>query len=70
MLEGIPNVEKRDKLPAEWLGEHFADGQARRHYKEMNSLGDVPEKMTDFMVFYEARRERLQLRIEQLVNTV
>ena len=70
LLEGIPNVEKRDKLPAEWLGEHFADGQARRHYKEMNSLGDVPEKMTDFMVFYEARRERLQLRIEQLVNTV
>ena len=70
LLEGIPNVEKRDKLPAEWLGEHFADGQARKHYKEMNSLGDVPKKMTDFMAFYEARRERLQEKIGKLANSV
>ncbi len=70
LLEGIPNVEKRDKLPAEWLGEHFADGQTRKHYKEMNSLGDVPKKMTDFMAFYEARRERLQEKIGKLANSV
>ena len=70
LLEGMPNIEKRDKMPAEWLDEHFADGQARKHYREMNSLGDVPDKMTDFMVFYEARRERLQQRIGQLVKAV
>ena len=69
LLEGLPNVEKRAKMPAEWLDEHFADDQARQHYSELYFLGEVPQKMTDFMVFYEARRERLQKIIRQLVNS-
>ena len=70
LLEGIANVEKRAKMPAEWMVEHFADEQARRHYKELYFLGDVPSHMTEFMVFYEARRERLQTKIGQIVNAV
>ena len=70
LLEGIPNVEKRDKMPAEWLDHHFPDEKARQHYRELYFLGEVPRKMADFMVFYEARRDRLQKEIEQLVNSV
>ena len=70
LLEGIPNVEKRDKMPTEWLEEHFADAQARQHYSELYFLGEVPREMTGFMAFYEARRERLQKEIGQMVNSV
>ena len=70
LLEGIPNVEKRAKMPAEWLEEHFANEQARQHYSELYSLGEVPRKMTGFVAFYEARRERLQGKIGQLLNSV
>ncbi len=70
LLEGIPNVEKRAKMPAEWMHEHFADEQARQHYKQLYFLGEVPGQMTGFMTFYEARREKLQKRIEQMVNSV
>ena len=70
LLEGIPNVEKRAKMPSKWLDEHFTDEQARQHYRELYFLRDVPRKMTDFIVFYEKRRERLQERIGQIVNSV
>ena len=70
LLEGIPNVEKRAKMPAEWMDEHFADEQARQHYNELCLLGEVTQKMTGFMVFYEVRRERLQRKIRQMVNSV
>ena len=69
LLEGIPNVEKRDKMPAEWLDERFGNEQARRHYKEMNYLGDVPREIMDFTGFYETRREKLQTKIGELVNS-
>ena len=70
LLEGIPNVEKRAKMPAEWLDGHFSGEQARQHYSELNFLGDVPQEMTDFMAFYEARRGRLQEEIRQMANSV
>ena len=70
LLEGMPNVEKSAKMPAEWLGEHFPDTQARQHYQEMYFLGEVPQKMADFLVFYETRRERLQRRIGEILKSV
>ena len=70
LLEGLPNIEKRDKMPADWIDQHFADEQARQHYRDLYHLGEVPQKMTDFMKFYETRRERLQEHIAELVNSV
>ena len=70
LLEGIPNVEKRARMPAEWLEERYADERARQHYEEMNYLGEVPREMTGFMDFYRARREGLQEKIAELVNSV
>ena len=70
LLEGIPNVEKRAKMPTEWFNEYFVNEQAREHYKETYSLGEVPATMTEFMAFYEARRERLQKKLWEIVNSV
>ena len=70
LLEGLPNIEKRDKMPAEWIQEHFENDQARQHYRDLYLLGNVPQKMTDFMKFYDMRRDRLQDRIAELVNSV
>ncbi len=69
LLPGNRNLEKSDKLPADWMDDHFQDKQAREHYCDQYDLGEVPRKMRDFMRFYEARRGRLQQRISELVNT-
>ena len=70
LLEGISNVEKRAKMPADWLNEYFPEKQARQHYQEMYFLGEVSPEMPDFLVFYKARRERLQRRIAHIINSV
>ena len=68
LLEGVTNNEKRDKLPMEWMQEHYSDSEARQRYRDQYLLGQVPQDVADFMSFYEARRERLQKRILELVN--
>ena len=69
LLNGDINNEKRKRMPSEWMRDHFADDQQLQNYCDMYLLGDVPHEITDFMEFYEARRERLQERIAELVNT-
>lgn len=70
LLEGLPNVEKQAKMPAEWMDGYFSCMEARQHYQEMYFLGEVPREMTGFMGFYESRRERLHRRLEEIVNSV
>lgn len=70
LLDGNTNTQKQVAMPAAWIAEHFADDQARQNYCDLYLLGVVPEKITGFMDFYEARRERLQERIAELVNSV
>ena len=70
LLDGDVNLEKRAKLPTDWMDEHFADAQARQHYCDLYLLDSIPRKMAGFMQFYEVRRERLQKRITELVNSV
>ena len=69
LLSPNDNRSKGDAMPADWMREHF-DDQARQQYRDRYLIGDVPEQMTGFMEFYEARRERLQERIAELVNSV
>lgn len=68
LLEGNANLEKRATLPSEWIKEHFADEKMRQHYRDLYILGDLPEDVTGFMGFYEARRERLEAKIFELVK--
>jgi Protein of unknown function DUF262 len=68
LLEGPINLEKREKLPAEWLRQHYPNPTAREHYCRLHDLGEVGEEMADFEAFYDARRERLRDRIAHVVN--
>ena len=70
LLDGAANLEKRARLPLEWMEEAYPDEEARRHYAERYLLEDIPQQMTGFLRFYEMRRSRLQERISELVNSV
>ena len=68
LLQGAVNTEKGAKMPAEWLAEKHADEASRNEYMEHHMLGDVPESITEFDTFYDARRELLKKRIGQLLG--
>ena len=68
LLEGPRNTEKSAKMPDEWLAQTFSDPSSRLNYKNLHLLGDVPDSITQFDVFYEARRERLKERIRRLLG--
>ena len=70
LLDGAANLEKRARLPLEWMEEAYPDEEARRHYSERYLLEDIPQEMTGFLGFYEMRRSRLQGRISELVNSL
>lgn len=68
LLEGPENIEKRAKLLAEWLSQTYPDPASRKHYVINHLLGDVPETITEFDTFYEARRACLKAKLEQLLG--
>ena len=68
LLDGAVNNEKRASLPAAWLSKASLDVETRREYQARHMLGDVPQTLTGFGDFYAARRERLKLRIGELLG--
>ena len=70
LLEGAINIEKQATLPAEWIEKHYPNQDERRHYCDLYLLVEVPRDLSGFLDFYEARREGLQLRVAELVNSV
>jgi len=69
LLQGAQNYEKSDRMPADWLDQTYpGDPAGRRQYENIHRLGDVPEKMTGFDAFYEARRTRLKEEITRLLG--
>ena len=68
LLEGPKNAEKSAKMPAEWLSEEFPQSSSRLNYQSLHLLGDLPESIGQFDVFYNARRERLKNRIGELLG--
>jgi hypothetical protein len=67
LLEGPENLSKRTKLPNEWLAEKFPDAAIRSNYCNLHDLGDVPAQIAGFVGFYNARRERLAVRLRNLL---
>ena len=67
LLEGHENLQKRATLPADWL-QTFSTPEARLNYTATHLLGDVPDGLHAFVPFYEARRQRLKLRISSLLQ--
>ena len=57
LLRGSVNQAKRDVLPAQWI-KTLGPDRARVHIED-HDLGVIPEGITGFKAFYEARRKRL-----------
>ena len=68
LLRGAENIEKRAKMPAKWLSEEFPDKDTRREYQRRHLLGDVPDSITEFDAFHDARRARLKEKIRRLLG--
>ncbi|QDU37651.1 hypothetical protein Mal4_19660 [Maioricimonas rarisocia] len=66
LLEGAENIEKQAAMPKEWM-EAALTASARTNYCDNHALGDVPESLTEFRQFYEARSGALRSRIVQLL---
>ena len=68
LLQGAENIEKRAKMPAEWLSGKYSEMASRREYEERHLMGDVPDSIVEFDAFYDARRSRLKDKIHQLLG--
>ena len=68
LLPGRVNTEKSATMPLEWLARAYPDEGRRRRVYDDHLLGCVPDEMTGFVEFYNARRERLVMRIKRLLG--
>lgn len=68
LLPGQVNTEKSATMPADWLARAYPDESQRRRACDDHLLGCVPEEMTGFVEFYNARREHLVERIKSLLG--
>ena len=69
LLPGAVNIEKQTKMPVEWLSLVHPTHDRRREYEERHLLGHMPDSITEFDVFYDARRTSLKKRIGQLLGS-
>ena len=68
LLEGPINIEKRAKMPGDWLTATHTDEQSKADYVSRHALGVVPESITDFENFYIARRDHMKTMIADLLG--
>ena len=68
LLEGIQNLEKSAKMPSQWLRERFVDQDELDGWKRRNYTDEVPEEMRGFLDFYESRREKMKIRLAQILE--
>lgn len=68
LLDGAVNIEKRAKLPAEWLPEIYPDSESRASYRDKHLMGDLPDDITGFAAFYERRKALMHKRIAELLQ--
>ena len=69
LLEGLVNMGKSAKLPMAWARDQFPDEDRRNGYLERHDLEGLPEQITGFLDFYDARRERLHARLQDVLTT-
>lgn len=67
LLEGSENLAKKASLPAEWIEETMR-ASAKSNYLDNHLLGTVPDAITEFRKFYDARKEVLKERLETLLG--
>jgi hypothetical protein len=68
LLEGPVNVSKQAKLPAAWVLTYQPDPVARGGWLAANDLTGLPDDLTDFVAFYERRRQLMFERLRSLLG--
>lgn len=68
LLAGIPNVEKKAKLPDEWLATAFPSSGHRATYLRENDLDGLSLDLEDFLEFYAQRKERMRERLLKVLG--
>jgi hypothetical protein len=67
LLDGILNISKNDTSPSEWMKSLYPDPVNRAAVEERNDLGIIPDSEKDFLMFYNARREKIRERLTVLL---
>jgi hypothetical protein len=68
LLGGAPNVEKRAKLPSDWLTMAFSSADQRATYAKDNDLDGLPLDLAAFLNFYDKRKERMRQRLLKILG--
>jgi hypothetical protein len=64
LLAGTANIEKQDKVPADWIaGDPFGTDAKRETYLAENDLEGLPLDMQGFLEFFEKRKARVRDRL-------
>ncbi len=69
LLEGIPNQEKSDGMPADWVAKAFPTSEARSAWFARNYVDAIPAEMGGFLEFYQARRSRMKDRLAVILDS-
>ena len=69
LLPGPENLDKRAKMPGDWLKESWSDDHARVEYQQRHLLAGIPCSTSGFCAFYDARRGDLVKRIRELLSS-
>lgn len=65
LLDGISNIEKKDKPFEEWLAQNYKDADSLSDYKQRQLIPDVPPTFPNFLEFLEAREALIK---EKLIH--
>lgn len=63
LMAGTANIEKQDSLPADWIASGFPNDEKRKTYLAENDISGLPLEMTEFLIFFEARKNRIRERL-------
>jgi len=67
LLEGLSNIAKNDSLPNVWLAGAHPGAAQRQAVLDRHDIGSVPSSAAEFLRFYRERREKIRLRLSELL---
>ncbi len=68
LMEGSLNISKSDSLPAEWMTTTYPDLLQRQAILDRHDIEQAPTTALEFLDFYQARSNRLRLRLTSLLS--
>lgn len=67
LLEGVPNMEKSDKEPKQWIEQTFPTAQEQADYKQKHYIPAVELSAGNFEQFLQQREELLADKLKQML---